>query len=75
MFIKHEFVLCSIIGSIDGVVDISGAHISETLLHSPQSSTNNLDTIVNNDIGKYLIESVIYLIIFVCMSNIFFILL
>jgi len=49
---KYEFILCSIIGSIDGVLDSSAAHSNETLLSSPQSSTTNLDSIVNNDIGK-----------------------
>ena len=49
----HEFILCSIIGSIDGVLDSSVAHSNETLLSSPQSSTNNLDIILNNDIGMY----------------------
>ncbi|XP_001947314.2 SH2B adapter protein 2 isoform X1 [Acyrthosiphon pisum] len=40
----------SIIGSIDGVLDSSVAHSNDTLLSSPQSSTNNLDTILNNDV-------------------------
>jgi len=48
----YEFILCSIIGSIDGVLDSSVAHSNDTLLSSPQSSTNNLDTILNNDVGK-----------------------
>lgn len=52
---SYEIILCSIIGSIDGVLDSSVAHSSETLLSSPQSSTNHLDIIVNNDIGKYLL--------------------
>lgn len=47
-----KFILCSIIGSIDGGLDTSVAHSSETLLSSPQNSTNNLDIIANPEIGK-----------------------
>jgi len=53
MIETYEFILYSIIGSIDGVLDSSAAHSNETLLSSPQSSTNNLDIILNNDVGKY----------------------
>jgi len=53
MIVTYEFILCSIIGSIDGVLDSSVAHANETLLNSLQSSTNNLDIILNNDVGKY----------------------
>jgi len=53
MIVTYEFILSSIIGSIDGALDSSVAHSNETLLNSPQSSTNNLDIILNNEVGKY----------------------
>lgn len=51
-----EIIFCSIIGSVDGLLDASGAHTCETLLNFPQSSTNNLDVGTNNDIGRLLIN-------------------
>ncbi|XP_050435169.1 SH2B adapter protein 2 [Adelges cooleyi] len=47
----------SIIGSIDGIFDSSVAHTTDTLLSSPQSSTNNLDSITNSDIENEISTS------------------